>query len=360
MSRDTGGPRIRHRPLRVALEATYWKQQGGTGRYLSSIAGELNRRNDVDLLIFRAPRLTGRMKRPLRTALNGLLHLIWVQVIMPIWARWRHVDLIHASMVGPAFAPCPVVITLHDALDFHRRYRTSTLWSAYVRAAGIRAAGRAARIICVSAAARDEIIEHTGISTNRTVVVPNGSDIAGIEPRQPTWTRDIDDPIILAVGPHIARKNLSTLVDACEAARATHPLHLVLIGERTQGFVQGRPWITAAVGCTNAELAWLYRQAAAVAVPSRYEGFGLPALEALSVGTPVICADIPALREVAEDCGVFVQATDVDSFATAIRDVIDDPVATRQKVGVCAGRTWSHVADDLLSIYREITGYGSP
>lgn len=221
----------------------------------------------------------------------------------------------------------PCVLTLHDVLplalpavmDAPRRWAYGY---ALARAAD------AAAVLTSSLFSRDEILRLTRIPAERLEVVPLGIAEPSPVERRPGGVPE--GPYALCVGSDRAHKGLETLAEVWHGFGAVPPLHWVWAGA---GAVRGRLPFAArrdfpgahALGTVSAiELEWLYRNATLVLVPSRYEGFGLPLLEACARGVPVVASDIPALRETGEGVARFVPPGDVPAWAAAIRALATD------------------------------------
>jgi len=209
-----------------------------------------------------------------------------------------------------------------------------------------RAVRKAARVLTVSERTKADIVELYGIPAQRIVVTPNGVDpvfAAGSGPHD----------YVLSVGAIQLRKNQVAAVEAADAAG----LSLVVVGPakdpelaeelrrrgaRLEGYV------------ATERLAELYRGAACLVQSSRYEGFGLPVLEAMASGTPVVAVPDPALREVAGDAAIFVEEAE-------LADGIRRAIAERDRL-VAAGLerarafSWRAAAERTLAVYREILG----
>jgi glycosyltransferase involved in cell wall biosynthesis len=172
----------------------------------------------------------------------------------------------------------------------------------------------------------------------------------------------LPDAYLLAVGTREPRKNLAALVAAHRAAGARRVLPLVLVGPPGWG-----PEVTAAHGLhvlpylPATELRGLVAGATALVFPTRYEGFGLPALEAMAAGTPVLANDIPVLREVLGDCGRFVDADDRDALVAALEAAGaegDPPSARHARRARAATFTWTRCADTTVAAYRAAGAQG--
>jgi glycosyltransferase involved in cell wall biosynthesis len=345
------------RPIRVAVESTYAGNRDGTGRYLSILIRELRRREDVELALFQAPRVN-RLPRALRLPINGLLHIVTLQLFFPFWAWRRRIDIVHTSMVAPLLAPCPVVVTLHDGLDFIRRWRPSMIWSSYVRTIGVLASRRAAAVITVSQAAAAEVVDSFEIDAGKLHVVWNCADLMDYPARLPAELA-VGDAYFMLVGSYSRRKNIETAIAAVELMRADgRPLRLVVVGTVPPRLRHERSWLATVHNVDDGGLAWLYRHAAAVIVPSRHEGFGLPVVEALSLGTPVVASDIPALREVGGRATRFAPADAPAAFAEQLEAILADPAAERTRIAATATPasipTPAQTVAAIVQIYQEV------
>lgn len=245
----------------------------------------------------------------------------------------------HAPSVAvPPAGPAPLVVTVHDAAPelfpeaFPARGRR-------FHAEGLAAAGRRADlVITVSEAAADEIAAHSDIPADRIRVVPNSVTPRSVDP---VHRREVLErtglgsrPYVLWVGSLEPRKGVGTLVAAMARLRRRRPgteVDTVLAGfdgwlgddiiDRGDREALGSS-LRRLGRLSDADLWGLYSGAALFAFPSRHEGFGLPVLEAMSQGVPVVASDIPALREVAGPAALLVAAGDADAWADAIEMVL--------------------------------------
>lgn len=247
----------------------------------------------------------------------------------------------------------------------------------------------AALVACVSAATRDELLAYGVVPAERTVIVPNGLDpVFSPIPRQPAESRA--DALlgeqcrgricILHVGSTIARKRIDTLLQAFAAARKSCPEMLLLrVGgafDRDQRELLSRLKLGGSVielpFLDRPTLAAVYRRAAMLVLPSQAEGFGLPVIEALACGTPVIASDLPALHEAGGEAAVYCPVGDPARWADAILTVLAEPVSRpraaeeRRRRGIkhAAGFSWSANAATMVEHYRRIAfgarGYEAP
>jgi glycosyltransferase involved in cell wall biosynthesis len=267
---------------------------------------------------------------------------------LPRALRRMRADLVHTQYALPLRPPCPVVVTVHD-LSFEREPGLMPLKDRLVfRRVVPRAARRAARVLTVSERSKRDLVELYGVSAERIVVTPNGVDPA-FHPGAPTDLHDY----ALAVGAIQSRKNQ---LAALEAARAAG-LPLVVAGPEKDPTLAAelRERGARVDGYVDTErLADLYRGAACLVQASHYEGFGLPVVEAMACGTPVVAVREPALEEVAGDAAVLVGEPEL---AEGIRRAL----AERGRL-VAAGLerarafSWRTTAERTLAVYREILG----
>jgi len=264
--------------------------------------------------------------------------------------------LSHTQYALPLRSPCPGVVTVHD-VSFAREPELMGLKDRLVfRAMVPRAVRRAVRVLTVSERTKRDLVELYGVPAERVVVTPNGIDPA-FSPSDPgssvPSTSLLQGGYVLAVGAIQARKNQIAALEAAEAAG----MQLVVAGpEKDPALARALRGRGARVeGYVETErLAELYRGAACLVQASRFEGFGLPVLEAMASGTPVVAVREPALEEVAADAAVFVEAHE-------LADGIREALAERERLVAAGlerarGFSWRTTAERTLGVYREILG----
>jgi glycosyltransferase involved in cell wall biosynthesis len=289
-------------------------------------------------------------------------------------------DVVHST--GPAIPPpggAALVVTVHDLapIRFADRYprRARAL---HKRGAHI-AAAEAARIIVPSRSTALDVEEFYGVERERIRVVPHGVDFADLGAAAKAvgdagrrWERrGIAEPYLLWVGTQEQRKNVVAVLDAFSHLANRHPeLSLVLhgpngwlgdeVGEGLQHRgLHGRTIVSEGSLPRN-ELAALYARASVFVYPSLYEGFGMPVLEAMACGTPVVTSNISALPETAGDAALLVDPLDDVALAEAIARIIEDPGLAEDlsQRGQKRARalTWGETARRTWAVYEEARG----
>ena len=237
------------------------------------------------------------------------------------------------------------VVTIHD-LSFERDPSAmGRVDRATFRIVVPRAARGAQHVLTVSERTKRDLVDVYGLSPEKVTVTPNGVD--------PAFAAGADAPgrYLLFVGAIQQRKNPLAALDAAEAVG----LPLVVVGPEKDGAlarVLGARGAELRGYVEKDELAELYRGAAALVLPSRYEGFGLPVLEAMACGTPVVASDDEALREVAGEAAVY--AAD-GQFAAAVREALARRDAMRAAgLARAALFSWRAAAEKTAAVYREV------
>lgn len=324
----------------------------------------------------RHPRLSPRELRSLPIGkLSAIATYLWR---LPRLARDEAFDVVHAPFVHtrpslppvPAGLPCPLVVTVHDVipLTFYAGAQAMPARMARFYRWNLRRALAADRIVTVSEAARQEIIARAGGDAGKIDVVHNGVDLPGGDtPHTCAPAPDTTRPFVLSVGSFEPRKNLVRLVEAfdraCDGGLA-HDLVLVAGGSPRHGALvheaiarmkhRGRARVVDDVD--DARLAALYRAAGVFAFPSLAEGFGLPPLEAMRSGTPVVASRIPAHVEVLRDGAWLVDPLDTGAIAEGIvRCATDEALRARlieRGLSVAGTYAWDAAARAMLGVYR--------
>lgn len=272
---------------------------------------------------------------------NPLVRIVWEQIVAPaVLLRDRPDVLLCPLNVVPLLASCPLVVTVHDLafLRFNLHKPTKRWYLSLLTRLSVK---RANHVLTVSEFTRQEVLELLHVPPAKVTAVPNGrkEDFGPVDPEAVARFREQNDlppRFLLSVGTLEPRKNIVTLIRAYAEAKDRLDLPLLIGG--------GKGWLydemfalvhelglqqdVRFIGFIPREQLQLYYAAATAFVyPSRYEGFGLPLLEAMSVGTPVVTSDAGALVEVVGEAALIVPATDVTQMAEAlVRITQDEPL----------------------------------
>ena len=275
----------------------------------------------------------------------------WYPHALPRQARRARVDVLHCpSFRGPVASPVPLVVTVHD-LAVLRHPELFNRWTReYSRRYVPRVVEAATVVVAVSEFTRGELAEVLGTPPGKVRVVPNAVP-AGFSPDGPS----ADGDYVLAVGTLEPRKNLVRLAEAAALAG----VELRVVGARGWGGVELPAHVRLAGPVGDEELAALYRGARCLAYPSLYEGFGIPIVEAMACGTPVVTSRGGATEEVAGGAAALVDPLDPASIAAGIREA-----ATRagelRAAGLQRARavTRERAVEAMLAVYREAAAGG--
>jgi glycosyltransferase involved in cell wall biosynthesis len=292
---------------------------------------------------------------------------------LPRLARRAGATLLHTQYFVAPRLPLPSVVTVHD-LSFTRRPELFTLRDRMLLGRLVPGSvRRAQRVIAVSEFTRRDLLDRYGLDPERVVAIPNG--VAARfrpDPRaaaQARATFGLERPFVLFVGALQPRKNAVTLVEAFDRLRQHPGVELVIAGGDRGGLGALRIRVRALgldervrfVGhVSEAALPGLYAAAELLAFPSLYEGFGLPALEAMACGTPVCASSTTGLGEAVGDAGLTFDPTSPEELAECIvRLLVDRPLRERLRsagLARAAQFTWRRSADATARVYREAMG----
>ena len=363
----------------IALDARLVGYAAGIARYATLLADALAAIGGPEQYVI----LRGR--RAPETAVGGTMtierHMLtpphhrlerWT-LPLEIVARRPMPSLLHSmDHVAPAWGPWRSVVTLHD-LAFLLYPETHTSASRAYYADTGESARRAERVIAVSQRTASDAVRLLGLDPARVRVVHEAAAPV-FAPRRPEELRpvaerfrlDLDRPYVLFVGTLEPRKNVPLLLEAFGRLRQYVDAQLLLVGAR--GWLDEpifQAHARSGVGdaarflgtLTEADLAVLYSHAGVFVLPSVYEGFGLPVLEAMACGAPVVCSNAGPLPEVAGDAAVLLPPQDPALWARVIREVLIDPsrAAILRQRGVAQAKqfSWVRAAQATREVYRE-------
>ena len=374
--------------LRIGIDARA-SHFPGIGRHIRELVthlAEIDALNEYRIYFSSREQLEKlRLERPnFRCVLaSSRIYTLKEQLDLP-YRLWRdRLDLFHSttSLDVPLLQPCPLVVTLHDlllkVLPDHLPGRVAGIYFNVMNSWSIRSA---ARILTVSQFTADELTSLYPGSRAKVVVAPNGISAMFRPPASPaivarTRARyGLPEEYILYVGTYKKHKNLPMLVKAFaglpEETRLASPL--VLVGKPDPRFPEVPSLVRelALEGCVlsrdhveEEDLPALYGGATLFVMPSIYEGFGLPVIEAMACGVPVVCARIPALSEVTGGSAVLVDPNDAADIRTALLRLLKDPElrSSLRKSGLrrAAQFSWRKTAGIVLETYRSVLGIPS-
>jgi glycosyltransferase involved in cell wall biosynthesis len=370
--------------IRIALETSITRLVGtGLGVYATNLAHAL-RQSAISLEIVQCE-IPAFMHKAPNLLIHKLFAAYWqimhARVVIPLKVKQSRCDLIHYTMTMPvpAAMPCPVVATIHDIIPLKHPE-----WVPPVRGYRLRqglrlAAKRAQHIIADSEATRRDVIAYFGVPAPQVTAVPLGADLqlpalSEVQAQQIVRTHyQLGPGYVLCVSSLEPRKNIERVVEAfgmlCRRKPAMPPLVVVGGGDRrknrlqtfiTANQLQSRVFFTDHVPA--AHLAALFRCAGVFVYPSLYEGFGMPPLEAMILGCPVITSNTSSLPEVVGDAALLVDPYDSSALAAAIDQVLTDRLlaSTLRRRGQDRAQefTWRRCAQETVAVYHRVLTLG--
>jgi glycosyltransferase involved in cell wall biosynthesis len=367
------------RVLRVAWDnCLAGRDKAGTGVYAARLLEQFANRSDLQMDVLNGwghSRRSNRATAALRTAGD----LFWTHAGLPTILWKRGSDLLHApAFIAPVVSPCPVVTTIHDITYLLYPSHFSRWWTTYLKFVMPPAVRSAAAIICGSENSKRDIVKAYGIGCEKVRVVPYGVDHQRFHPGARLdhhWAQalGIRDGYVLHVGTFSYRKNIPTLLRAVAHLRASGKWgnrQVILAGSQNLSIKGGHEVLetireldlSATVVLTghtpDEHVPGLYAHASLLVMPSLYEGFGFPVLEAMAVGTPVVCSDTSSLPEVAGDAAILFPPHDYHALADAIENLIQNRRIAEQLRGKGFAQarrfSWQCTAEQTIGIYRDV------
>lgn len=382
--------------MRIAIDYTSALRQGaGIGRYARELVDAILATPALHNFVLMAAkaglsehwrheqtRLTDLAAAPERLRFRGLpltdnwVARLWQRLRVPLPAETitGGVDSFYSPdfVLPPLRSGTRALLTVHD-LSFIRHPETFTpALQQYLQTAVPRSIARADFILADSIATQRDLVELLHVPVERVTVLysglaagfqetPEDDERGRLQARYGIGAR----PYILTVGTLQPRKNYTRLMQACDPLIASGDLELVIVGkpawlaEPILEAAAQRPHARLLGFVADADLPALYRQATVFAFPSLYEGFGLPIVEAMACGTPVVGSAVSSIPEVVGDAGLLVDPLDVDGWRTALQRVVEDSALRAELRGRGLSRagqfSWSRAAAQWLALIANIT-----
>lgn len=367
--------------MRIAIDARKLRDFG-IGTYIRNLVEQLARLDKATEYVLLLPPADIEFATGLGENFRGVAeaarpYSLSEQVRIPLALARDRVHLLHEPhYVLPPATRCRAVVTIHDCIHLmFPQYLPNRLAPYYARAAMWSATRQADRILTVSEASKRDILRFFNVAPERVEVIYNALDARFSEPPDEAHMErvrqryQLDHPYVLYVGNIKPHKNLERLIAAFARARQTGPddLKLLVIGDELSRY----PALRQAVHRHKldkhvrflgfqpaATLIAFYRLARGFVFPSLYEGFGLPPLEAMACGTPVVTSNLSSLPEVAGGAAVLVDPYDVDAIADGISRVVTDEALRTDLIAKGHARvrdfSWEHAARRTQEIYMDV------
>jgi len=367
--------------MRIGIDGRLINETG-VGRYIRNLLSELALSDSSHtFVLFLLPEAYKKFRLPNahweKRVANVHWHTVKEQVVMPVIFTNAHLDLVHVPYFNvPLFYTKPYVVTIHDLTPLHHQTGKATTlpyvlyflkWLGYYLTLRI-GLSRAKRIIAVSKTVQNDIQESLGISKDKITVTYEGVDKI-LQPKVVSYKNKsvlkLKEPYLLYVGNAYPHKNLEFLLQAFSQFKESKDgkdFHLVFVGSDTLFYkrlqevvntLSSKEAIQFTGEISDEELVHAYTYAHALVFPSIAEGFGLPALEAIRFGCPVLCSDIPIFHEILQDNVVYFDPNSIKSLVSTLqqvsrkRDVPD--------IHVLDQYSWKKMARETITIYERST-----
>ncbi len=359
--------------MRVLLDCRM-AEWSGVGRYTMGLAGGLAAHGDVDLVLLRQAGASSTIADVARVeVVSAAAHPFSARGALELGrcARVARPDVVHCPhFPTPAPVRGPLVVTLHDVTPLVVPATMPATWKRVLyRRLNARAARLADRLIVPSRSSCADVEWLFPAARGKIDVVAEAADTfaAGpVAPLPPRLEALAAGPFLLAMGSVKPHKDLATLMAAFAEIAASWPdLRVLLVGGEAPGFIDGallsaptavRARVAFAGRVSDGELRALYTRALAFVFPSRHEGFGLPPLEAMALGVPVVCARAASLPEVVGDAALMFPPGDEWALGNALRRLLGDSELRRTQAERGRARaarfTWERTAAATLDSYR--------
>ena len=367
--------------MRIAIDARKLRDYG-IGTYIRNLLRHLSRLDHTTeyVLLCREEDcdVSATLGENFRTVLEpSPAYSVREQLRIPLDLRRARADLFHAPhYVLPPLTPCRSVVTIHDCIHLRfPQYLPNRIGYAYARGSLWAATHQADRVLTVSEASKSDILRYFRIPEQKIDVIYNAIDERFNEPpaaeaiERVKERYQLNDPFVLYAGNIKPHKNLERLIEAFHLFRRPgfEQVKLLIIGDEISKYATLRRAVhrlklhkhVRFFGFVpDQTLAALYRLAAVFVFPSLYEGFGLPPLEAMASGAPVITSNVSSLPEVVGDAALLIDPYDLEALADAMRRVLSDEKLRNglRERGFVRARyfSWERSIGRVRDIYQEV------
>jgi glycosyltransferase involved in cell wall biosynthesis len=364
--------------MKIGIDCRLWDETG-VGRYIRNLVlnlQKIDKKNEYTLFVLSKDyeniksQISDNEKNWKLRLADVRWHTLEEQVKFPQILNNENLDLVHFPYFSvPIFYNHPFIITIHDLIvDHFPTGRASTLpWPIYglkllaYKFILAQAARRAKEIITISNAAKDEIIDHLKINSQKIAVTYEGVDDKIINPKLQIPNKPQNTKYFLCVGNAFPHKNLDRLIESFKTLNSD--VNLVLVGKEDYFYkrlkekveqmgLSGKVIFRQNVG--DEELSNLYQNALALIMPSLMEGFGLPALEAMANNCLVLASRIPSLQEICKDAAVYFDPYNVNDIAEKMKHAVSVDNSKKRKKGLERSKffSWKKMAKETLRIYE--------
>lgn len=368
--------------MRIGIDCRSLSEKAGVARYLSNILREwsiidttsqyiIYLKGDINHPLFEHKLFA---KRIVNTSPIFRKNVLWEQFWLPSVLRHSKPDILFCpSYTAPLITKTKIILTVHDvsyeALPKQYPLRDRLKMKTLPR----RATKKAKQIITVSDFSKKEITKYYGIPSEKVKVIPLAADSTFIPQDNKKDLEEIKNKygirgkFILYVGAMsgvFARRNVPQLIKTFKKISNPISHHLVLVGKHESGIPQLiknlklRKRVTLIDYVSDKDLASLYSAADVFVYLSTYEGFGLPVLEAMACGAPVICSNLSSLPEVAGDAAIFVNPENTEEIASSIRDVLTNETLkielSQRSLKQAKRFSWQKTAQATLKVLTEV------
>jgi glycosyltransferase involved in cell wall biosynthesis len=355
------------------------RDKGGTGVYSARLLEQFAGRKELYMEVLEGRHQSFSANGVISRGWGTVSNLLWTHAFLPRILRRVNADLLHApGFIAPLVTACPVVVTVHDISYLLYPAHFSRWWATYLKAMMPQTVKSAAAIVCVSEHSKRDVVATYKLSAQKVSVVPNGVDHDRFYPGAALdydWacSLGIREDYILHVGAFSYRKNIPVLLRAVAHLRSKGmwtKRQLVLAGPQDLSLkgahevfetIQELDLSTSVVltgHIPNRHLPGLYAHAALLVMPSLYEGFGLPVLEAMATGTPVVASNASSLPEVAGGAAILFPTQDYFALADSIEEVLEHRSVAKElrQRGLERARqfSWQRAAEETIAVYRAV------